>query len=108
MALSEMVAEAAGWDWFDTVVHQDVEHVEDLGFGAEGMGLAARTETIYPHQEPLREWKVQAFVTDGGRKLTMEIVTFEAWREDAVQLLDELMACLEELVSRPGDALAVL
>ncbi|KAL8330539.1 hypothetical protein RB593_001516 [Gaeumannomyces tritici] len=116
MALPEMVAAVVaglGWeaDWFDTVVHQDVEHVEDLGFGAaagleaQGQGLGARTETIYPHQEPLREWKVQAFVAEGGTRLTMEIVTFEAWRDEAVELLDELMGCVEELVYRPGDAL---
>ncbi|ELQ44668.1 hypothetical protein OOU_Y34scaffold00068g1, partial [Pyricularia oryzae Y34] len=93
-----------GWpavDWFDTVVHQDVEHVEDLGF----RGLGATTETIYPHQEPLREWKCQAFVADGGRRLTVEIVTFEAWREQADEVLAEVAACVEELVGRPGDVL---
>ncbi|KAI6443821.1 NRPS [Pyricularia oryzae] len=93
-----------GWpavDWFDTVVHQDVEHVEDLGF----RGLGATTETIYPHQEPLREWKCQAFVADGGKKLTVEIVTFEAWREQADEVLAEVAACVEELVCRPGDVL---
>ncbi|KAL8369900.1 hypothetical protein RB595_000315 [Gaeumannomyces hyphopodioides] len=112
MALPEIASAAGlGWeaDWFDTVVHQDVEHVEDLGFGAGGAGgaggLGARTETIYPHQEPLREWKVQAFVAEGERRLTMEIVTFEAWREEAVELLDELMGCVEELVYRPDDPL---
>ncbi|KAI6360453.1 hypothetical protein MCOR25_006738 [Pyricularia grisea] len=88
-------------DWFDTVVHQDVEHVEDLGFS----GLGATMETIYPHQEPLREWKCQAFVADGGRKLTMEIVTFEAWKEQAVEVLAEVAACVEELVGRPGEVL---
>lgn len=109
MALSEIAALCCpSWqgvevDWFDTVVHQDVEHVEDLGFS----GLGARTETIYPHQEPLREWKCQAFVSEGGRKLTMEIVTFEAWREQAAEVLAELATCVEELVGRPGDVLRV-
>lgn len=44
-------------DWFDSVVHQDVEHVEGLSF----MAASSLMQTIYLHFEPLREIKVQAF-----------------------------------------------
>ncbi|PTB61783.1 non-ribosomal peptide synthetase [Trichoderma citrinoviride] len=84
--------------WFDSVVHQDVEHVENLAFAAAGSG---RLETVYPHEEPLREWKIQAFVHDGSSKLTLEIVTFESWGGFARGLLDDLVDAVETLLKDP-------
>ncbi|KAK2047348.1 AMP-binding enzyme [Colletotrichum somersetense] len=83
-------------DWFDTVVHQDVEHVESLGFET----ASSRMETIYPHQEPLREWKIQAFPQ--GDRLTIEIVTFESWKGHAKDLLDEIETTFKVLLGNPG------
>ncbi|KAI5856739.1 non-ribosomal peptide synthase [Durotheca rogersii] len=90
---------ADGW-WFDSVVHQDVYHVEELSFGP---ATACRLETVYPHLEPLREWKVQAFVN--GDSLTLEIVTFEDWIGVAAELLDDLERIVEGLVKRPNEPL---
>ncbi|KAL7928680.1 non-ribosomal peptide synthetase [Trichoderma chlorosporum] len=84
--------------WFDSVVHQDVEHVEQLAFAAAGSG---HLETVYPHEEPLREWKIQAFVHDNSNKLTLEIVTFESWGGFARGLLDDLVAAVASLVKNP-------
>ncbi|UKZ56462.1 NRPS [Trichoderma virens] len=84
--------------WFDSVVHQDVEHVEKLAFAAAGSG---RLETVYPHEEPLREWKIQAFVHDNSNKLTLEIVTFESWGGFARGLLDDLVAAVATLLKNP-------
>ncbi|KAM0256530.1 hypothetical protein ACHAQJ_004941 [Trichoderma viride] len=84
--------------WFDSVVHQDVEHVEELAFAAAG---SSRLETLYPHEEPLREWKIQAFVHDNSNKLTLEIVTFESWGEYARGLLDDLVAAVAMLLADP-------
>ncbi|KAF2193542.1 nonribosomal peptide synthetase [Zopfia rhizophila CBS 207.26] len=93
MGLSEIVEKCIDWreevNWFDTVVHQAPEGVEELEFG----GLKARFETVYPHAEPLREWKVQVFVGEG--RLRVEIVTFEAWKEVAEGLLGELEGIFE-------------
>ncbi|KAI1200699.1 peptide synthetase [Nemania serpens] len=101
MGLGEIVRDCTDWpesvNWFDSVVHQDVYHVEELKFGAADCWL----ETVYPHLEPLREWKVQAFVK--GDSLTLEIVTFEDWIGVAAELLDELEDVLTCLVKRPGD-----
>lgn len=103
MGLGELVRDCTDWpesvDWFDSVVHQDVYHVEELKFGAAD----CRLETVYPHLEPLREWKVQAFVK--GDSLTLEIVTFEDWIGVAAELLDELEDILTALVKRPGELL---
>ncbi|KAK5657192.1 hypothetical protein OQA88_3250 [Cercophora sp. LCS_1] len=98
MGLDEIVRECTDWDaskveWFDTVVHQDVVHVETLEFKGE----KARFETVYPYEEPLREWKCQAFHV--GETLTLEIVTFESWKGVAGELLDEVCEALEELVT---------
>jgi hypothetical protein len=84
--------------WFDSVVHQDVEHVEELAFAAAGSG---RLETVYPHEEPLREWKIQAFVHDNSNKLTLEIVTFESWGGYARGLLDDLATAVGMLLKDP-------
>lgn len=84
--------------WFDSVVHQDVEHVEELAFAAAGSG---RLETVYLHQEPLREWKIQAFVHDNSNKLTLEIVTFESWGGYARGLLDDLVTAVGMLLKDP-------
>ncbi|KAI9155340.1 Nonribosomal peptide synthase [Paramyrothecium foliicola] len=85
---------AAGVDWFDTVVHQDVDHVESLGTASGG-----RTETVYPHEEPLREWKMQAFIS--GDELTLELVTMESWGDYAKGLLEELAEVTRQLVREP-------
>ncbi|KAI0376295.1 non-ribosomal peptide synthase [Hypomontagnella monticulosa] len=109
MGLLEIARECApGWpegvDWFDSVVHQDVYHVENLKLGGLG-GEAAkcRLETVYPHFEPLREWKVQAFVN--GDSLMFELVTFEDWIGVAAELLDELEDIMRVLVRRPNEPL---
>ncbi|KAI0804274.1 peptide synthetase [Xylaria sp. FL0064] len=103
MGLTEIVRECTDWpetvDWFDSVVHQDVYHVEELKFGSAD----CRLETVYPHLEPLREWKVQAFVK--GDSLTLEIVTFRDWLSVAEELLDELEVIMTTLVKRPGESL---
>ncbi|KAH9889723.1 non-ribosomal peptide synthase [Xylariomycetidae sp. FL2044] len=105
MSLTEIVEECTDWpdsvDWFDSVVHQDVYHVEELKFG-DG-DVDCRLETVYPHLEPLREWKVQAFVKGG--EMTLEIVTFEEWIGVAGELLDELEGIMGMLVRRPGEDL---
>ncbi|KAI2605599.1 non-ribosomal peptide synthase [Hypoxylon sp. NC1633] len=102
MGLEEIVRDCTDWptsvDWFDSVVHQDVYHVEQLKFG--GDDATCRLETVYPHLEPLREWKVQAFVN--GDSLTLEIVTFHDWIRVAAKLLDELEEIMETLVRRPN------
>lgn len=85
--------------WFDTVVHQDVAHVEDMGV----RGVASRMETVYLHEERLREWKCQAFVR--GDKMTVEIVTVESWGAYAAGLLDDLVDCVAALVSDQGKVL---
>ncbi|GAB1312644.1 hypothetical protein MFIFM68171_02854 [Madurella fahalii] len=107
MGLTEIVRHCTDWDpksvtWFDSVVHQDVAHVESLSF----LDRNARFETIYPYEEPLREWKIQAF--HQGETLTLEIVTFESWKEHAVRLLDDLIASMEQLVQRPWEELDVV
>ncbi|KAG7047855.1 AMP-binding enzyme [Colletotrichum scovillei] len=89
----------ASVDWFDTVVHQDVEHVESLGFET----ASSRMETIYPQQEPLREWKIQAFPQ--GDKLTIEIVTFESWKGHAAELLDKIEETFKILLGNPRSLL---
>ncbi|KAI1349481.1 peptide synthetase [Xylaria sp. FL0043] len=103
MGLTEIVRECTEWpetvDWFDSVVHQDVYHVEELKFGSAD----CRLETVYPHLEPLKEWKVQAFMK--GDSLTLEIVTFRDWLSVAEELLDELEAIMTTLVKRPGESL---
>lgn len=87
--------------WFDSVVHQDVEHVTNLSFSSAN----ATMETVYPHEEPLREWKIQAFLSSERDSLTLEIVTFESWKGFAEELLEDLGACLELLVNMPREAL---
>jgi fusarinine C synthase len=103
MGLAEVVRDCTDWpasvDWFDSVVHQDVAHVETLDFFA----TSGRMETIYPHEEPLREWKIQAFVK--GDEIILEIVTVESWGEYARGLLDDLGEALEALVNRPWERL---
>jgi len=105
VGLSEIMAQCTDWDpsttpdWFDSVVHQDVAHVETLPFAA----ASGRMETVYPHEEPLREWKIQAFI-DGG-SMTLEIVTVESWAEYARGLLDELADVAALLVGEPQGAL---
>ncbi|KAJ5561980.1 hypothetical protein N7535_003557 [Penicillium sp. DV-2018c] len=93
----EIVKNCTDWpdsvDWFDSVVHQDVEHVEDLSF----MSASSRMETIYPHFEPLREIKMQAF--HQGNTLCIEIVTVESWSDFAVALLEEVTDIIGQLVN---------
>jgi hypothetical protein len=105
IGLSEILEHCVDWkeDWFDSVVHQDVEHVETLGFG-EGISKA-RMETYYPHMEPLREWKFQAFVKNGGRGLECEIVTVESWKEYAEEILDGVGESMRVLVEGRGERL---
>ncbi|KAI1496039.1 peptide synthetase [Biscogniauxia marginata] len=104
MGLAEIVRECTDWapgsvDWFDSVVHQDVYHVEEMAFGPRA--VACRLETVYPHFEPLREWKIQAFVN--GDSMTLEIVTFADWMGVAAELLNDLEDILKALVNRPGE-----
>jgi amino acid adenylation domain-containing protein len=98
IGLKEIVNNCTDWpdtvDWFDSVVHQDVEHVEDLSF----MSASSRMETIYPHFEPLREIKMQAFPK--GDTLCIEIVTVESWSEFAVSLLEEVTNTIGQLVNQ--------
>ncbi|KAI0481967.1 hypothetical protein GGR56DRAFT_617984 [Xylariaceae sp. FL0804] len=96
--------------WFDSVVHQDVYHVERLDFfdnanAGASTGTGCRLETVYPHAEPLREWKVQAFAHRGGDSLTLEIVTFKDWLGVAAELLDEMAKIMDMLVRRPDKRL---
>ncbi|KAF1831742.1 nonribosomal peptide synthetase 6 [Decorospora gaudefroyi] len=100
MGFSEIVQNCTDWDaskttWFDTVVHQAPAFVEEMPFGN---GVEAKFETVYPHAEPLREWKCQAFVKDGGKKLGIEIVTFEEWKGVAERVLSEVGEALECLM----------
>ncbi|KAJ5767063.1 uncharacterized protein N7511_004679 [Penicillium nucicola] len=101
MGLKEIAQQCTDWpetvDWFDSVVHQDVEHVEDLSF----MTASSRMQTVYPHFEPLREIKVQAFPK--GDTLCIEIVTVQSWSDFAVKLLDDVVATVDELVNRVND-----
>lgn len=106
MGFSEIVENCTSWDskqvqWFDTVVHQAPQWVEELPFGN---GVDAKFETLYPHAEPLREWKCQAFVKDGGKKLGIEIVTFEEWIPVAEEVLKEVGEALGSLMGgKAGD-----
>ncbi|KAL1591655.1 Non-ribosomal peptide synthetase [Paraconiothyrium brasiliense] len=102
MALEEIVQHCTDWDptettWFDSVVHQAPRYwVEKMAFGA----VKAEFETVYPHQEPLREWKVQAFVLDEGKKLGVEIVTFEEWRSVGEEVVGEIGEVLGALCGK--------
>ena len=62
-------------------------------------------ETVYPHLEPLREWKVQAFPSADGESVTMEIVAREAWVEEAHELLDGLESAIGVLVGKGSGVL---
>ncbi|PGH13036.1 hypothetical protein AJ79_03873 [Helicocarpus griseus UAMH5409] len=103
IGLKEIVKNCTDWpesvDWFDSVVHQDVEHVENLAF----LSANSRMDTIYPHLEPLREWKIQAFPK--GDSLTIEVVTFESWKTEADSILNELGDIISQLVTRPHESL---
>jgi len=106
MGFAEIVENCTEWNpkevsWFDTVVHQAPQWVEELPFGddADGNKVEAKFETLYPHAEPLREWKCQAFVKDGGKKLGIEIVTFEEWIGVAEGVLKDVGEALEMLMS---------
>jgi amino acid adenylation domain-containing protein len=111
MGFAEIIENCTNWDpkettWFDTVVHQAPQWVEELPFGndAEGKKVEAKFETLYPHAEPLREWKCQAFVKDGGKKLGIEIVTFEEWLGVGKEVLKEVGEALGMLMSgRAGE-----
>ncbi|KAK9770898.1 putative Peptide synthetase [Seiridium cardinale] len=104
MGLSEIVPQCTDWpesvNWFDSVVHQDVYHVEEMKFGKAN----CRMETVYPHYEPLREWKIQAFVK--GDEMMIEVATFADWIEVAKELLGELEEIMEFLVKRPNDVIS--
>jgi amino acid adenylation domain-containing protein len=105
MALSEIVEHCTNWDpseamWFDSVIHQAPRYwVEKMQFGED---VKAEFETVYPHAEPLREWKVQAFVLEEGKRLGVEIVTFEDWRGGGEEVVEEIGEVLGELV-REGE-----
>ncbi|PHH81937.1 hypothetical protein CDD82_7476 [Ophiocordyceps australis] len=101
MAFAEIVARCTDWHpdatppWFDSVVHQDVAHVRSLPFAA-----CARIETLYPHQEPLDEWKIQAYID--GDAMTLEIVTVQSWGPYARGLLADLAAAARQLLDDPA------
>lgn len=103
IGLPEIVRHCTEWpetvDWYDSVVHQDVDHVENLPFSSAN----SRMETVYPHPEPLREWKIQAFCK--GESFTLEIVTYEDWKDLGTSILNELRECMEQLVNEPNSAL---
>lgn len=112
MGLREIAETCTDWspssaEWFDSVVHQDVEHVESLGLAGSVQGgkttTHTRMETLYVHEEPLREWKIQAFVR--GEQLTLEIVTVRSWSGFAEQLLNDLIQLVEILVHQPHEML---
>lgn len=93
-----------GEEWFDSVVHQALAGAGEMHFGGgEGEAVRATSEALYVHEEPLREWKVQAFFGDG--EMVLEIVTFESWGEFARDLLDDLVGAAESLVQRPEEEL---
>jgi amino acid adenylation domain-containing protein len=105
MGFAEIVQNCTDWDiketsWFDTVVHQAPAWVEEMPFGndAQGKKVDAKFETVYPHAEPLREWKCQAFVKEGGKKLGIEIVTYEEWIGVAEEVLREVGEALRMLM----------
>ncbi|KAK4228118.1 putative HC-toxin synthetase [Podospora fimiseda] len=109
MGLEEIVMNCTDWDpkevtWFDTVVHQDVMHVESLSF----LEKKARFETIYAYEEPLREWKIQAFYDAKEETLTIEIVTFQSWKKEAEELLGRVCEALVQLVQRPEEELNIV
>jgi hypothetical protein len=99
IGLREIIDNCTDWpqstEWFDSVVHQDVEHVETLGF----MAANSRMETLYPHPEPLREWKIQAYPQ--GQSIHVEIVTYAPFVGLAAELLDELEEIVTMLVKEP-------
>lgn len=100
MGLSEIRDQCTDWpdatpDWFDSVVHQDVAHVETLPFAK----VSSRMETVYPHEEPLREWKIQAFID--GDSMILEIVTVDSWAEYAKELLMDLADVARFLIREP-------
>ncbi|KAK5076780.1 hypothetical protein LTS08_005951 [Lithohypha guttulata] len=102
MGLTEIVEQCTDWkdvDWFDSVVHQAVKPVESVN------GLASRLETYYPHAEPLREWKIQAFVE--GNAMELEVVTFREWSGFGEDLLNDLVEAFEQLVFEPERVLAI-
>ncbi|ORY07645.1 nonribosomal peptide synthetase-like protein [Clohesyomyces aquaticus] len=106
IGLSEIIEKCTDWDpkevtWFDSVVHQATTGVETLDFG----GVEARFETVYPHAETLREWKIQAFVE--GSVMRIEIVTFEEWRGLAEGLLRDLEGIFEEFMGRCGEQIGL-
>ncbi|KAJ4410241.1 hypothetical protein N0V85_003999 [Neurospora sp. IMI 360204] len=117
MGLEEIVRSCTEWTfekdmWFDTVVHQDVAHVENLEFAEGGQGekdggAKAEFETLYCYEEPLREWKVQAFRDEKGEEMVLEIVTMECWKEEAEVVLGEVCEALKQLVERPWEELDV-
>ncbi|KAM3439073.1 hypothetical protein MY4824_002877 [Beauveria thailandica] len=92
----------AQW-WFDTVCHQDVSHVKERENTREE--AQTRYETLYTDEEPLREWKIQTYVRDGGNSVVLEVVTFKSWEEHGRGLLADLVKAMEQLVHRPGEKL---
>jgi amino acid adenylation domain-containing protein len=107
MGLGEIVEQCTDWnskevDWFDSVVHQaPKDWIEELTFGE----TRAKFETLYPHAEPLREWKCQAFVLEGGKKLGIEIVTFEEWKSVGEEVIIEVGEVLKALVRKSEAAI---
>ncbi|KAI5285355.1 Non-ribosomal peptide synthetase nps1 [Ascosphaera aggregata] len=103
VGLNEIVEKCTNWPktttWFDSVVHQDVDHVEELDF----LSATSRMETVYPHLEPLREWKIQAFPS--GDNITMEVVTFQSWLGPATRILRDLEQIMDMFMNRPTEPL---
>jgi len=99
MGMNEILRNCTDWsdtvDWFDSVVHQAVDQVADLSF----LAASGQLETIYPHSEPLREWKIQAFLKEGT--MTIEIVTFEDWLGFATSVFEDLGNSMDQLVASP-------
>lgn len=66
---------------------------------------SSKLETVYLHKEPLREWKIQAYISPDNDTLTLEVVTFESWAPVARELLDEVCEAAAFLM---GDSQAEL
>ncbi|KAJ5794139.1 AMP-dependent synthetase/ligase [Penicillium paradoxum] len=64
-------------DWFHSVVHQDIDNVEDLSV----MAASSRMQTIYPHFAPL--WEIERQPFPKGDTQCIEVVVVGVCRISA-------------------------